>query len=156
MILFRIWRCHIKKNVEIILLAVGLCVVFSKAMFTTYRNETVMTSDGNLYLLQYGSYINKDVMEENVKRIEDYLVYEEDSKYYVYVGAYTDLMLSQEMQKVFENEGIYTYLKNDYYGNSDILNKISILEKNLYEKESMGDKLKINKEILEILKRTQK
>ena len=135
------------------ILAVSLCLVFSRAMFTTYKNEKVMTMDGNLYLLQYGSYISRDVMEENIKKLDNYLIYEEDNKYYVFVGAYTNLENAYIMQKELEERGIFTYLKNDYYGNSDKLSKIEELERKLIETENYEEKEKLNKEILEILKR---
>ena len=135
------------------ILAISLCLVFSRAMFTTYKNEKVMTMDGNLYLLQYGSYISRDVMEENIKKLDNYLIYEEDNKYYVFVGAYTNLENAYIMQKEMEERGIFTYLKNDYYGNSDKLSKIEELEHKLIETEKYEEKEKLNKEILEILKR---
>ena len=122
-------------------------------MFTTYKNEKVMTMDGNLYLLQYGSYISRDVMEENIKKLDNYLIYEEDNKYYVFVGAYTNLENAYNMQKEMEERGIFTYLKNDYYGNSDKLSKVEELERKLIETENYEEKEKLNKEILEILKR---
>lgn len=135
------------------ILAISLCLVFSRAMFTTYKNEKVMTMDGNLYLLQYGSYISRDVMEENIKKLDNYLIYEEDNKYYVFVGAYTNLENAYNMQKEMEERGIFTYLKNDYYGNSDKLSKVEELERKLIETENYEEKEKLNKEILEILKR---
>lgn len=135
------------------ILAISLCLVFSRAMFTTYKDEKVMTMDGNLYLLQYGSYISRDVMEENIKKLDNYLIYEEDNKYYVFVGAYTNLENAYNMQKEMEERGIFTYLKNDYYGNSDKLSKVEELERKLIETENYEEKEKLNKEILEILKR---
>lgn len=111
-----------------------------------------MTSDGNLYMLQYGSYISKDVMEENVKKLNNYLVYEEDMKYYVFLGAYTDLSIAQKVSKIFENQGLYTYIKNDYLGNSEVIKRISELEKNIFEEEDNVKISAINNKILDILK----
>lgn len=140
----------IKKNIGIILLALMLSLVFSKALFTTYQNEQVMASDGNLYLLQYGSYINKEVMNKNIEKLKNYLIYQEENKYYVYVGAYTIYENALNMQKKFEEEGIYTYIKNDYYGDSNKLQKIKVLEQNLIEKNTK-EKIEINTKILDIL-----
>ena len=128
-------------------------MVFSKAMFSSYKNEQVMSSDGNLYLLQYGSYINYDVMEENVKKLDDYLVYELDEKYYVFLGAYTDLTIANKVSKILENKGIYTYIKNDYLGNSDAIGKIRNLEKSIQEEEDYEKIILTNRKILEILKK---
>ena len=107
--------------------------------------------DGNIYFLQYGSYISRDVMEQNVKELDNYLITEEDGKFYVYVGAFINLENAHKMQKIYENKNIYTYLKNDYIGDNKIIETISKLEKEV--KESDMDLVKINKEIINILKK---
>lgn len=121
-------------------------------MFTEYHNEKVMTMDGNIYLLQYGSYISKNVMEENVKKLDYYITYEEDGKYYVFIGAYINLENARKVSKIYEDRGIYTYIKNDYIGNSDIINKISKLEVKLENEDNIDKIYEVNKKILEILK----
>ena len=108
--------------------------------------------DGNIYLLQYGTYINKEVMEENVKKLEDYLTYEEDGKYYVFIGASTFLENANILSKLFENNGVYTYIKNDYIGNTEIINKILKLDKEMQEESDSNRIYEINKKILNILK----
>ena len=140
----------IKKNIGVIILAVSLCVVFSKALFSTYRSETVMSMDGNIYYLQYGSYVNYNVMEEAIKKIDDYIIYEEDGKYYVYVGAFIRLENAQKMQKIFEEENIYTYIKNEYLGNKELYKKIEKLD---YNVSLENDLRKTNKKIMDILKK---
>ena len=52
-VIITIWRWIIKKNISTIILAVGLCLVFTKALFSTYSNEQEMILDGNIYFLQY-------------------------------------------------------------------------------------------------------
>lgn len=112
-----------------------------------------MTSDGNIYLLQYGSYISKNIMEENIKKLDDYFVYEEDNKYYVFLGAYTKLDNANKVSKILEKNNLYTYIKNDYLGNSDVISEIEKLEIKIMEEDDHNKILKINKEILEILKK---
>ena len=125
--------------------------MFSKAMFTTYKTSEVMTMDGNIYLLQYGSYISRNVMEENVKKLDNYITLEEDNKYYVYIGAFTNLEYAKKMQKILENKNIYTYLKNDYIGDSKIIDSIKEIEE---EYENNHQELsEINKKILAIIKK---
>ena len=111
-----------------------------------------MTSSGNIYLLQYGSFINKEVLNENVKRISDYLVYEHDDKYYVYVGGYINLDTAIKMQKYFENENIYTYIKNDYLSNSEVIESIKELDKKILDEKNYELIKENNKKILNILK----
>ena len=95
-----------------------------------------MTSDGNIYYLQYASFTKKDVMEENIKKLSNYLVIEENNKYYVYVGATTFLENAHRLKNILEDNGIYTYIKNDYLGNSEIINKIVRLDKEIIKEES--------------------
>lgn len=111
-----------------------------------------MTSNGNLYMLQYASFINKDVMNENIKKISDYVIYEVDDKYYVYKGAYVNLETAKKMQKYFESESIYTYIKNDYMGDSTIVEKIKEIDNKILEEKDNKKIIELNKKILNILK----
>ena len=111
-----------------------------------------MTSNGNIYLLQYGSFINKDVMNENIKKLNDYIIYEHEDKYYVHVGAYINLDTARKMQKYFENENIYTYIKNDYLGNSDIIKQIKELDKEILDDKNNNKLMENNRKILNLLK----
>lgn len=120
-------------------------------MFTSYSVEQVSTIDGNIYLLQYGSYINEVVKDENVKNLDNYLSYMSDDKYYVFVGASTyyenALLLSQKL----EEEGIYTYIKNDYISDSSLIKKISDLDKEVIQNNTLIKEK--NEEILNLLKK---
>lgn len=108
-----------------------------------------MTMDGNVYLLQYGSYINKDVMNDNLDKLNDYITYELDNKYYIFLGCFTNLVHANNLKKILEEENIYTYIKNDYIGDSNIINKIKE-----YEDDINDNNIKdINKKILELLKK---
>ncbi len=121
-------------------------------MFSTYEIEKVMTSDGNIYYLQYASFTKKDVMEESVKKLNNYLIKESDNKYYVYIGASTILENANLLKKIYEENGIYTYIKNDYFDNSDIMNKIKKIDKEIINEEDDNIIMEKNKEILELLK----
>lgn len=133
-------------------MAIILAYIFSKLVFKTYEVEQVMVSSGNIYLLQYASFINKDVMEENIKKLDDYIVYELDNKYYVHLGAYTNIDTAWKMQKYFENNNIYTYIKNDYLSNMEIIDKITEYDQKILEEKDFNKNLEYNKKILDILK----
>lgn len=111
-----------------------------------------MTSSGNIYLLQYGSYISEEVMNENIKKLDDYIVYYHDDKYYVYVGAYFNLDTANKMKKFFENDNIYTYIKNDYIGDSEVINEIKKIDKEILDEDNYNKIKENNKKILNILK----
>lgn len=111
-----------------------------------------MTSSGNIYLLQYGSYISEEVMNENIKKLDDYIVYFSDDKYYVYVGAYFNFDTANKMKKYFENDSIYTYIKNDYIGDSEVINEIKKIDKEILDEDNYNKIKENNKKILNILK----
>ena len=111
-----------------------------------------MTSSGNIYLLQYGSYISEDVMKENTKKLENYLVYQDDDKYYVYLGAYINIETANKMKKYFENNNLYTYIKNDYLSDTDLINDIKELDSKIINEKDYSEINKLNNEILSLLK----
>ena len=109
-----------------------------------------MTIDGNIYLLQYGSYTNEEVMNENIQRLDNYIVYLNDDKYYVFVGASTFYENAMRLSELLEEEGIYTYIKNDYISDSELLNKISNLDKEIIKNNNLIKEKNI--QILKLLK----
>ena len=142
----------IKRNIGIIILAISLCLVFTKALFSTYREEQVMISSGNIYLLQYGSYLNEEVMNENISKLEDYLIYQTDNKYYVHIGVYTNIDTANKMKKYFENKNIYTYIKNDYLSDTELINSIKDYDNKLLNEKKNSKIIELNKKILDLLK----
>lgn len=106
-----------------------------------------MTLDGNIYILQYGSYISRSVMEENTKKLDNYLLFEEDNKYYIYLSIFTSHENALRMQKKYNDKNIHTYLKEDYLGDEKIIEKIKKIENQDKDLE------KINEEILNELKK---
>ena len=135
------------------MMAIFLAYVFSKMVFSTYEAEQVMNSSGNIYLLQYGSYISKDVLNENIKKLNDYLVFERDNKYYVYLGAYTNIDTAKKMQKYFINQSIYTYLKDDYISDMSIIDEITKYDHQILNEKDYSKIIFYNRKILDILKR---
>ena len=111
-----------------------------------------MISSGNIYLLQYGSYINKDVMNENIKSLKDYIIYFHNDKYYVYIGAYINIDTAMKMKKYFENENIYTYIKNDYISNSEVIDNIKKLDSLILNEDNYNKINEYNRQILNNIK----
>ena len=126
--------------------------MFTKALFTTYREEQVMTSSGNIFLLQYGSFINKEIMEENTKTLNDFIVLEQDNKYYVYLGSYINIDTANKMKNYFESNNIYTYIKNDYLSDSELIKKIKVIDEDILNENDFSKIDELNKKILNLLK----
>lgn len=133
-------------------MAIAIALIFSKMMFNSYESEKVMESMGNIYLLQYGSYVNKQVMNEMVKNLDDYVIYQNDNKYYVYLGAYINLETARKMQKIYYEKSIHTYIKNDFISNTDLISKLTDLDNEILEEENNKKIIEINEEILKLLK----
>lgn len=140
------------KNYGIILLAVLIGVIFSNLLFSSYEDEMVMKSEGNVYLLQYGIYTTKNVLNENIKKLTDYVIYENDSKYYVYLGVFINYENANKVSRLLENENIYTYIKNDYLSDTSIVKKIGILDNKLSLLNKESEIKDINKKMLELYK----
>lgn len=134
-------------------MAILLAYIFSKMMFSSYETEQVMKSSENIYLLQYGSYINKEVMDKNISKLDDYILYEKDNKYYIYVGAYTSIETTTKMRDYFNNQKIYTYIKNDYLDDLDTINDIDNLDKKILNEKDYKKNKEYNKKILDLLKK---
>ena len=111
-----------------------------------------MESYGNVYLLQYGSYINKQVMDEMVKKLDNYVTDKIDNKYYVYLGAYYNLETARKMQKKYKEGGIHTYIKNDFFSDNNLVSEIKELDNSLLNETDNKKIFEINEKILKLLK----
>lgn len=109
-----------------------------------------MESLGNLYLLQYGAYTSEEVMNENLKKINNYLTVTENNKYYIYLGAFTNYENAYHTQQLLEDEQIYTYIKNTYVNDNQVIKKIKILDEKLSEEKDTNSTKELTIKMLEI------
>ena len=110
-----------------------------------------MILEGNIYFLQYGIYTKENVMNDVIKKLDNYFVIQEDNKYYVYLGAYITYSNALKMQKIFEDENIYTYIKNDYLNNG-LEDEIKKLDNEFKEEENKQNIKDINNKIINLFK----
>lgn len=142
----------INKTYGIILFALLIGAVFSNLLISSYQEETVMKSEGNVYLLQYGIYTTKEVLNENIKKLTDYIVYEKDNKYYVYLGIFVNYENAYKVSELLENSNIYTYIKNDYLGDSNLIKKLNILDEKMTDLKKEHEIKSLNREMLDLYK----
>lgn len=142
----------INKTYGIILFAVLIGAVFSNLLISSYQEETVMKSEGNVYLLQYGIYTTKEVLNENIKKLTDYIVYEKDNKYYVYLGIFVNYENAYKVSELLENKNIYTYIKNDYLGDTNLIKKLNILDEKMIDLKKEYEIKSLNREMLDLYK----
>lgn len=142
----------INKTYGIILFAVLIGAVFSNLLISSYQEETVMKSEGNVYLLQYGIYTTNEVLNENIKKLTDYIVYEKDNKYYVYLGIFVNYENAYKVSELLENSNIYTYIKNDYLEDSNLIKKLNILDEKMTDLKKEHEIKSLNREMLDLYK----
>ena len=111
-----------------------------------------MKSEGNVYILQYGIYTTKEVLNENIKKLSDYIVYENDNKYYVYLGVFVNYENAYKVSEMLEDGKIYTYIKNDYISDTELIKKINILDKKMNDLKKESEIKSLNREMLDLYK----
>jgi len=113
-----------------ILMAVLVGIIFGNLIFDSYETEQVMTSNSNVYMLQYGAYTSKSVMNENIKDLDKdiYITVFQNSVYYVYLGITTNYDNALRIKKIYDEKGIFLYIKDNYVGNSQFVNRIKELD----------------------------
>ncbi len=135
------------------MMAIFLSYIFSKIIMSSYQTEKVMESYGNVYYLQYASFTSREVMNDNIKKLDNYLIDEIDNKYYVYLGIYTNLDIAKKIKNIYEEKNIYTYIKNDYISDSELICLINEYETKLLDEENSSKIININNECLDQIKK---
>lgn len=109
-----------------IVMAIIIGNIFGNLIFDSYESEVVMTSDGNVYMLQYGAYTKKEVLNENTKNLEldSYIIENINDVYYVYFGITTNYYNALNIVDFYKDKGIFLYIKENYLGKSELIEKI--------------------------------
>ena len=111
-----------KKNIIIVILFGTLSgYLFGYLIYGNYKGSEYIESDGNIYYVQYGAYTSNEAALSNASNLNNYLILEEDDKYYVYLGITTSLNSALKIQNFYEEKDIYTYIRDDYVENSETL-----------------------------------
>ena len=89
-----------------------------------------MSSDGNVYMLQYGAYTSESVMQENVKNLDSsiYIIDEIDNVYYVYCGITTNYYNALNVVEIYKDRDIFLYIKENYLGKSSMVDELKKLD----------------------------
>lgn len=140
-----------KKHLPIIM-AIIIGIIFGNIIVNSYETETVMSSDGSVYMLQYGAYTNESVLKENIKTLsnDSYIVEEDLDNYYVYFGVTTNYYNALNIVELYKNKGIFLYIKENYIGKSSLIDKLKKLDSLMKDEEDKGMVLNYAKESLNI------
>lgn len=114
-----------KKNI-IIVITLGILTgyLFGHLIYKNYNGSEYVDSDGNIYYVQYGVYTTNEAALENSLNLDNYMIMENDDKYYVYLGITTNLNTALKIQTLYNEKDIYTYIRSDYVKNSETLTKL--------------------------------
>lgn len=111
-------------------MAIIIGMIFGNIIFDSYETEAVMSSEGNIYMLQYGAYINREIMNESIKKLkkDTYITVYDNETYYVYLGISTIYENAFDIKKYYENQDIFLYIKDYYIGDSLLKDEINKLD----------------------------
>jgi len=90
-------------------LAIFLGFLSARIVYAIYNPS--IDSDYNSYFVQAGVYSNEKILNEELKKIDAYILSKEDGKTYVYVGITTNIDNANKIKEVYKNKGIDTYIK---------------------------------------------
>lgn len=117
-------------------------IIFGNLIFDSYETEAVMSSDGSVFMLQYGAYTNKEVMDENIKNLDSssYIVSFVNDIYYVYFGITTNYYNALNISKIYKKQDIFLYIKENYIGKSSVISEIKKID-SLMKDETNNEKV---------------
>lgn len=138
-----------KKVIIPILIAVLLGCVSGKILYESYESKNNNDSKYfNSYLLQVGVYSDKHSLKQATKNLHDYIVKEENGKYYVYMGITTSKKNADKIKKAYESKNIDLYIKEDNINNVEFLSSLEQYDVLLDSVTKDKDILSINEVIL--------
>lgn len=106
----------IKKVIVPIFLALFIGSFLGFFLFRQYDKEEIAPvskaeDSKEVYFLQVGVYSTKESMEENTKKIPNYIYQESENKYYVYVGMSLNEKNANKLKEFFIANGYNIYVK---------------------------------------------
>lgn len=139
-----------KRNI-VIVITVGILTgyLFGHLIYKDYAGLEYLDDDGNIYYVQYGVYTSNEAALSNSMNLDNYIISENDDKYYVYIGITTSYNTALKIQELYEEKDIHTYIRSDYVNNSETLNMLKEYDSKLDNLENEDDINIVLKEIFE-------
>ena len=134
-------------NKNIILLGISLLISF--IIFKKYRAEE--NNYKEYYILQVGAYNNYDNVIKNTKTLENYMVYEENNMYKIFIGITKDNSVYKKLEKNYAKE-LNTFKKTMKINDKELEKKIENFDsviKNTNDKSSLNIIIKEELKIFE-------
>ncbi len=137
-----------KKNFVIpLIISIALGFISAQIVYSTYR-KNLENTDYNVYLIQAGSYNNKNDLEKDFSLNDEYLILEEDGVYNVYVGMTTDLINANKIKNLYSNKNYDTYIKPTVVNNIEFVSNLEQYDILMSEVDNEENIISINDVIL--------
>lgn len=137
-----------KKNFVIpLVISIVLGFISAQIVYSTYR-KNLENTDYNVYLIQAGSYNNKDDLEKDFSLDDEYIILEEDGVYNVYVGMTTDLINANKIKNLYSNKNYDTYIKPTVVNNIEFVSNLEQYDILMSEVDNEENIISINDVIL--------
>ncbi len=137
-----------KKNFVIpLVISIVLGFISAQIVYSTYR-KNLENTDYNVYLIQAGSYNNKDDLEKDFSLDDEYVILEEDGVYNVYVGMTTDLINANKIKNLYSNKNYDTYIKPTVVNNIEFVSNLEQYDILMSEVDDEENIISINDVIL--------
>lgn len=138
-----------KKTILIGSLFVLLGSLFGKGLFNYYNKDQAMFKSGETYyFLQEGVYTDKEVMEANIKNIDNKLITNSDNKYYVYLGITKSKEVAKKISDLYKKRGTDVYTKELSLNNAEFSNHVDQFDLLIKSASSIDDILTIEEVVL--------
>lgn len=128
-------------------LAILVGFVFAQAVYKEYmlQSETITF---NTYILQEGVYTNKETLDEHLKDLDKYILYEEDGKYYVYLAMTTSLNNVNKLKSIYEDDNLSVYVRKANILNDEFVTNLEQYDLLLEDVRDEEEIFAINETIL--------
>ena len=102
----------------------------------------------NFYFLQEGIYGDKDMLNNNLSKLNLKTIDKVDNKYYVYVGITKDIELAKRIKDIYKEEGINVYLKEKKLSSKEFSTNLSQFDLLLSKTKDKDEILTIEEVVL--------
>jgi len=136
-------------NKKVVLVIVLISLIFFSIIFKKYKTD--FDDYQTLYLLQVGAYKNYDNVAKNTRKLENFIVHEEDNLYKIFIGASLSEDVIKTLEETYNIES--SYKKELKLKDNELINKLEKYDKIIKSIENKEALDKVVKEELKILEK---
>ncbi len=107
-----------------------------------------MKSTDTYYFLQEGVYSDYNSLQNNISKISEKIIEEQQDKYYVYVGITKDKTVAELLKNIYEKKGIKIYQKEKNISSREFSENVNQFDWLIKETEDEDQILMIEKIVL--------